>query len=146
MMSGRTRACDESDGEADRSVDAQAPAEKPGTPELPPVFTVNNNIVGYYYLPTATDPGAGQTPKNALFFTHFDVWNYGTNFVNIEWLKAANGRAPPFGTPAAPCDQHGPLDPPGSSRCPGYMDIYGFFRAHSVGTRSSIRKRSRPGR
>ena len=31
----------------DRSVDAQAPAEKPGTPERPPVFTVNNNIVGY---------------------------------------------------------------------------------------------------
>ena len=110
-------------------MDAQAPAEKPGTPELPPVFTVNNNIVGYYYLPTATNPGAGQTPKNALSFSHFDVWNYGTNFVNVEWLKATNGRAPPFGTPAAPCDQHGPLDPPGSSRCPGYMDIYGFFRS-----------------
>jgi hypothetical protein len=113
----------------DRSVDAQAPAEKPVTPELPPVFTVNNNIVGYYYLPTATNPGAGQTPKNALFFSHFDVWNYGTNFFNVEWFKATNGRAPPFGTPAAPCDQHGPLDPPGSSRCPGYMDIYGFFRS-----------------
>ena len=63
----------------DRSVDAQAPAEKPVTPELAPVFTVNNNIVGYYYLPTATNPGAGQTPKNALFFSHFDVWNYGTD-------------------------------------------------------------------
>jgi hypothetical protein len=60
--------------------------------EPPPVFTVNNNIVGYYYLPTATNPGAGQTPKNVAFFNHFDVWNYGTNFFNVEYLKATNGR------------------------------------------------------
>jgi hypothetical protein len=26
-------------------------------------------------------------------------------------------------------DQNGPLDPPGSSRCPGYTEIYGFFRS-----------------
>jgi hypothetical protein len=64
-----------------------------------------------------------------LFFSHFDVWTYGTNFFNVEWLKASNGIAPPFGTPAAPCDQNGPLDPPGSQRCPGYTEIYGFFRS-----------------
>ena len=93
------------------------------------MFAVNNNIVGYYYLPTTTNPGAGQTPQNGLFFSHFDVWNYGTNFVNVQWLKATNGDAPPFGTPAAPCDQNGPLDPPGSSRCPGYTEVYGFFRS-----------------
>ena len=57
------------------------------------------------------------------------MWNYGTNFFNVEWLKATNGLAPPFGTPAAPCDQNGPLDPPGSSRCPGYTEVYGFFRS-----------------
>src|SRR5262249_818233 len=89
----------------DRSVDAEVPAGKPGRPGLPPVFAVNNNLVGYYSLPTTTNPGAGQTPQNALFFSHFDVWNYGTNFFNVEWSKATNGRAPPFGTPAAPCDQ-----------------------------------------
>ena len=113
----------------DRSVDAETPAEKSVTPQLPPVFAVNNNIVGYYYLPATTNPGAGQTPQNGLFFSHFDVWNYGTNFVNVQWLKATNGDAPPFGTPAKPCDQNGPLDPPGSSRCPGYTEIYGFFRS-----------------
>jgi hypothetical protein len=80
-------------------------------------------------VPTATNPGAGQTPKNVVFFSHFDVWTYGTNFFNVEYLKATNGRAPPFGTPAAPCDQNGPLDPPGSERCPGYTEIYGFFRS-----------------
>jgi hypothetical protein len=45
------------------------------------------------------------------------------------WLKATNGKAPNLGAPAAPCDQNGPLDPPGSARCPGYTEIYGFFRS-----------------
>src|SRR6478752_8851480 len=101
----------------DRSVDAETPAEKSVTPQLPPVFAVNNNIVGYYYLPTATNPGAGQTPKNVSFFQHFDVWTYGTNFFSVEYLKATNGRVPPFGTPAAPCDQGPPAFPPGAEIC-----------------------------
>jgi len=117
---------------ADRFADEAAPAaptEKPAAKEPPPLFIVNDNIIGYYYLPTATNPGAGQTPKNVVVFNHFDVWTYGTNFFNAEYLKATNGRAPPFGTPAAPCDQNGPLDPPGSERCPGYTEIYGFLRS-----------------
>ena len=43
--------------------------------------------------------------------------------------KTARGRAPPFGAPAAPCDQNGPLDPPRSQRRPGFTEIYGFFRS-----------------
>ena len=119
---------------ADRYVESAAP-EKPcsncyqSPKEPPPLFIVNDNIVGYYYLPTATNPGAGQTPKNVAFFQHFDVWTYGTNFFSVEYLKATNGRAPPFGTPAAPCDQIAPLDPPGAELCPGYTEIYGFFRS-----------------
>ena len=118
-----------------RLEDGEAPADKPvpamptKAKEPPPLFIVNDNIVGYYYVPTATNPGAGYTPKHVLFFNHFDVWTYGTNFFSVEWLKATNGKAPPFGTPAAPCDQNGPLDPPGSERCPGYTEIYGFFRS-----------------
>jgi hypothetical protein len=53
----------------------------------------------------------------------------GSTVLNREgFVAATNGRAPPFGTPAAPCDQNGPLDPPGSDRCPGYTEIYGFLR------------------
>ena len=33
----------------DRSVDAGAPAETSATPQLSPVFAVNNNTVGYYH-------------------------------------------------------------------------------------------------
>ncbi len=103
---------------------------KSAVPTVPAsVFLINDNSVGYYYAFTATNPGAGETPKNVLTFTHFDVWAYGTNFLNVEWLKATNGKAPLLGTPAAPCDQNGPLDPPGSQRCPGYTEIYGFLRS-----------------
>jgi hypothetical protein len=109
---------------ADMPVKAPPPSTAP-----PPFFIVNDNTIGYYYAPTATNPGAGKTPKNVLTFTHFDVWEYGTHFFNVEWLKATNGKAPVFGTPAAPCDQNGPLDPPGSERCPGYTEIYGFLRS-----------------
>ena len=108
---------------------ADMPVKAPTPVKPPPFFIVNDNSVGYYYAPTATNPGAGQTPKHVLFFTHFDVWGYGTNFFNVEWLKATNAKAPLLGTPAAPCDQNGPLDPPGSERCPGYTEIYGFVRS-----------------
>jgi hypothetical protein len=119
-----------------RLADEEAPPARPapamptkGPQQPPPLFIVNDNIVGYYYLPTSNNPGAGYTPKHVAFFNHFDVWTYGTNFFNVEYLKATNGKAPPFGTPAAPCDQNGPLDPPGSERCPGYTEIYAFFRS-----------------
>ncbi|HZP68534.1 MAG TPA: hypothetical protein VFB29_01205 [Pseudolabrys sp.] len=121
---------------ADRLADEQRPAAppEPAKPEkvpkaLPPLFIVNDNIIGYYYLPTATNPGAGQTPKHVVVFNHFDVWNYGTNFLSVEWLKATNGKNPPFGTPASPCDQGGPLYPPGAEQCPGFTEIYGFVRS-----------------
>lgn len=92
-------------------------------------FIVNNNIFGYYYVFNATNPGAGETPKNVLVFNHFDVWKYGTNFISIEGLKATNGANPPEGTPEAPCDQGGPAFPPGAEQCDGYSEIYGFVRS-----------------
>ena len=114
--------------ESNRVVSTPPPAPEPLKPgEKPPLFIVNDNTVGYRYSATATDPGAGKTPKNDLFFNHFDVWAYGTNFVAFDWNTATNGRAPPLGTPATPCDQMVP--PPGSSGCPGYTEIYGLFRS-----------------
>lgn len=121
---------------ADRLLDEQQPAAPPapakpekGPKAQSPLFIINDNIVGYYYVPTATNPGAGQTPKNVLFFNHFDVWQYGTNFLSVEWLKATNGKNPPFGTPASPCDQGGPQFPSGAEQCSGFTEIYGFVRS-----------------
>src|SRR5690242_19082344 len=56
---------------------------KPGEP--PPLFTVNENTLSYIYYARATDPGAGQSPKNTVLFNHFDVWAYGTNFLSVQW-------------------------------------------------------------
>jgi len=108
-------------GAADLPTKAAKPAAAP-----PPFFLVNDNSITYHYEFTATNPGAGRMPKNVLTYTHFDVWQYGTNFFNVDWLRANNGgRAFPFGhgTPAMPCDLTG------AAGCQGYTEIYGFFRS-----------------
>jgi hypothetical protein len=102
---------------------ADLPVKAPPKPAPPPpFFFVNENSVSLSYYFTATNPGAGTTPKQVVTFTHFDVWAYGTNFFTIDWLKATNGRT----TPAAPCDN--PLYG-GPQTCPGYTEIYGLFRS-----------------
>ena len=90
---------------ADMPVKALAPVSPA------PFFFVNDNSISYHYEFTATNPGAGKTPKNVLTFTHFDVWAYGTNFINIDWLKASSSQTPT------------------SSGTEGYTEIYGFFRS-----------------
>src|SRR6266852_3575487 len=102
---------------------ADLPAKAKTPPPEAPFFLVNQNSLSYSYAFTANNPGAGKTPKDVLSFTHFDVWAYGTNFFNVDWLKATNGKAPPNGTPAAPCDFNG------TSVCSGYTEIYGLFRS-----------------
>jgi hypothetical protein len=61
---------------------------------------VNENSIGYHYEFNATNPGAGRTPKNVLTYSHLDVWAYGTNFFNLDALRATNGKT----TPAFPCE------------------------------------------
>ncbi len=104
------------------AADLPVKAPKPPPPP-PPFFLVNLNSVSYSYAFTATNPGAGTTPKHVLTYTHFDVWEYGTNFFTVDWLKATNAKAPPFGTPAAPCDRTG------AAVCAGYTEIYGLVRS-----------------
>jgi hypothetical protein len=76
-----------------------------------PFFFVNDNSISYHYEFLATNPGAGKTPKHVLSFTHFDVWAYGTNFFNVDWLKATSLQTPTAGGGAP------------------YTEIYGFFRS-----------------
>ncbi len=100
-------------GAADLPVKAVAPV----TP--PPFFFVNDNAITYYYAATATNPGAGKTPKNVFEFTHFDVWQYGTNFFLVDLLKATSKS-----TPAGPCIGGG-----APTTCDPYTEIYGLFRS-----------------
>jgi hypothetical protein len=92
---------------------ADLPTKEPAStaPIDPPFFIVNNNSISYSYEFTGTDPGVGQTPKNVLTFTHFDVWKYGTNLFNVDWLKATSSSTPT------------------ASGTQGYTEIYGFFRS-----------------
>lgn len=54
-----------------------------------PFFLVNDNRLTYAYQFDATSPGfADKTAKQVYAFTHFDVWAYGTNFINLELLKS----------------------------------------------------------
>lgn len=109
------------------SARAQAPSPAP-EPEAPPTvtaaptrqFIVNDNSISYHYEFTATNPGSGVTGKNVVTLNHFDVWNYGTNLVNIDWLRATNATT----TPAAPCGF-----PNANTGCPGYREWYGFLRS-----------------
>jgi hypothetical protein len=92
-------------GAADMPVKAVKPVSEV------PFFFVNDNSVSYHYEFMATNPGVDKTPKNVLTFTHFDVWKYGTNFINIDWLKAVGSRTPT------------------ATGTEGYTEIYGFFRS-----------------
>lgn len=99
---------------------ADLPAKAPKAAPALPFFFVNDNSISYRYEFLATNPGAGKTPKNVFTFTHFDVWKYGTNFINIDWLKATSGQ-----TPSAPCG----TVPPAATGCAPYTEIYGFVRS-----------------
>ena len=102
-------------------------------PEVP-FFIVNDNSMSYSYVFKGAVPGTGYTPKNVYSFTHFDVWAYGTNFLNVDYLKATKGgpsnspllNTASYGGPGSPCDT--PFYN-GVSYCPGFAEIYGLYRS-----------------
>ena len=92
-----------------------------------PYFLVNENSLSYRYEFTATNPGAGKTPKHVATFSHFDVWAYGTNFINIDLLKATSTTTPSNGGGGNKFVCFGGFNLP--TPCAGYTEIYGFFRS-----------------
>jgi len=82
-----------------------------------PFFFVNDNRLTSAYEFTATSPGTtDKTAKQVFAFTHFDVWAYGTNFINVELLKSDHA------DPAAPCAV-------ANSGCAGATEFYGLARS-----------------
>ncbi len=80
-----------------------------------PFFFVNDNSISFAWYPKATDPGVwgnsntiplGTPGQGNAFskyyttFTHFDVWEYGTNFINVDAIKSAS-QDPIEGIPGA---------------------------------------------
>jgi hypothetical protein len=97
------------------------PTKAPPAPA--PFFIVNDNSVSFTWYPSATDPGVpgGNIAGNSNAFnkfvgtaTHFDVWEYGTNFLNIDILKS---------------DNNDPVNGQFSPRGPGAVEMYAFGRS-----------------
>jgi hypothetical protein len=84
-------------------------------PDLP-LFTVIDDRVTVSYIPHATDPGVysinpngslnSNTAMQVYSFTHFDAWQYGTNFLNLSLYKADHN------DPASPCTNAGSITNP----------------------------------
>jgi hypothetical protein len=106
-----------------------------------PFFLVIDDRVTYSWMPNGTDPGAyslkpngggfnGNTAKSVYSFTHFDVWQYGTNFFTISMFKSDHN------DPAVPCSgfttnstQNSATVFGGSTVCAGATEFYGLFRS-----------------
>src|ERR1700722_18122737 len=107
-------------------------------PDLP-FFLVIDDRVTFSYIFSGTDPGVwsrrrdgsidGKTEKQVYSFTHFDLWQYGTNFFTISMYKSGHN------DPAPPCTSPGTItDPftgftPHAANCAGATEIYGLFRS-----------------
>ncbi|MGY8635418.1 hypothetical protein RAD15_23340 [Bradyrhizobium sp. 14AA] len=104
-----------------------------------PFFLLIDDRVTFSWMPKGTDPGVfsvrpdgsinGTTAKQVYSFTHFDIWQYGTNFFTISMFKSDHN------DPANPCTNAGSITSPaagfatGSASCAGATDIYGLFRS-----------------
>jgi hypothetical protein len=111
---------------------------KPKAKPLPdvPFFSLIDDRLTYAYVYHGIDasfspnPGGGyngNTNLNVLALTHFDVWQYGTNFINILDIKSDKN------DPASPCIAPGliPTASGGvtSSDCSGANDLYVIARS-----------------
>src|SRR5579871_4873287 len=107
-------------------------------PDLP-FFLLIDDRVTYSYIFDAVQPGMwsrkpdgtinSKTTKQVYSFTHFDIWQYGTNFFTISMFKSDHN------DPANPCTNAGLITSPlagfatTSASCEGATEIYGLFRS-----------------
>src|SRR5882724_4248593 len=103
-----------------------------------PFFSLIDDRVTFSWEPKATDPGVfSKNPDGSLnsttalqvySFTHFDIWRYGTNFLNLSMYKADHN------DPAAPCRNVGVSIDPGTgvtslANCAGATYATGQLRS-----------------
>src|ERR1700747_2156531 len=120
-----------------RAADLPVKAKKP-VADLP-VFLLIDDRVTFSYIFPGTDPGVwtrkpdgsvnGKTAKQVYSFTHFDIWQYGTNFFTISMFKSDHN------DPANPCTNAGVITSPLAgfatvpASCEGATEVYGLFRS-----------------
>jgi hypothetical protein len=117
---------------------ADLPTKAAKKPADLPFFLLIDDRVTYSWMPKGTDPGVfsvrpdgsinGTTAKQVYSFTHFDLWQYGTNFFTISMFKSDHN------DPANPCTNAGVIQTSFVSAaipasCEGATEIYGLFRS-----------------
>jgi hypothetical protein len=95
--------------------DVPASASFPVKAKPIPFFFVNDNAITFYHAFSATDPDVATTRKEVIEYSHFDVWKYGTNFLDLQGLQSGNA------DPAAPCVT--------GQGCIGAVEVYALFRS-----------------
>jgi len=91
-------------------------------------FIFSDNSVALTYGPTYKEPGIPQNKTNhgtdiskfTVTLQHFDVWKYGTNFINIDAL---------FSNGHDPANSIGPA----TSSTPGAVEVYALWRNNFSG-------------
>ena len=88
----------------------------------PPFFLFVDNQISYWHEFSGAEPGVGKPiQKEIVTLTHFDVWKYGTNFVNIDFLKSDNhDPSAPWGGPGFPI--------PAAGIGEGALEVYALYR------------------
>ena len=116
------------------SAQAQTPSPAPAPTEAPsqaPVpdkstkpsfFLFSDTQLSYWHQFTSSDPSLSYpAAKEVVTVTHVDAWKYGSNYINIDFLKSDNkDPAAPWGGPAYPIPNGGAGD--------GAFEIYGLYR------------------
>jgi hypothetical protein len=103
---------------------ADLPIKAPSVPFLNvPFFLINDNRLTYAYDFGAPSPGFGnpnsntKTNRQVIAFTHFDAWAYGSNAIDIGFIKFDQNH------PAQPCLALG------TGACDGTTDSYASIRS-----------------
>ncbi|MBR0755280.1 hypothetical protein JQ604_24110 [Bradyrhizobium jicamae] len=117
---------------------ADLPVKTPATPPDVPFFLLIDDRVTFAWMPNGKEPntysvrpdGSINTSiaKQVYAFTHFDIWRYGTNFVNISLTKSDHNE------PANPCTNVGVILNPANgtttaAACEGATDVYAIVRS-----------------
>lgn len=114
------------------AADVDQQLKAPPVPAIP-FFKVNDNRLSYSYQFQSTDAAYYRTFPNGTFdgkertqtisLTHFDAWEYGTNFANVNFTKAGKN------DPASPCVQPGKLISGAPADCAGAVSAFGMLRS-----------------
>lgn len=114
------------------------PVKVKPVPSSQPFFSLIDDRVTFSWIPKGTDPGVySKNPDGSLnsttamqvySFTHFDIWQYGTNFLNVSMFKADHN------DPASPCTNAGVVVNPGTgvatpANCAGAIFFTGQARS-----------------